>query len=101
MIEYGPETNDMSFQIRGEAVMAALDLNELKLVYRALHAHLADAPELMDTHFLIELQRFLHALAQREGVDISDHSAWDRWLGNSDAPSCEQRAANRRSIEPS
>ena len=70
----------MSFETRGEAVAAALDRDELKLVFRVLHQHLGQHPELMDTHFLIELQRYLHRQAQLEGVDIADHSAWDRWL---------------------
>jgi len=89
----------MSFELRGEAVLAAHSLDELKLVYRVLHRHLADTPELMDTHFLIELQRFLHARAKDDGVDISDHGAWDAWLGNEGAPSCETRMAGRRVIE--
>lgn len=90
----------MSFQIRGEAVVAALELRDLKLVYRVLHAQLAGHPDLLDTHFLIELQKFLHARARKDGVDVSDHGAWDRWLGNDAAPACEQRVANRRAIEP-
>lgn len=87
----------MSFQIRGEAVVAALDLTELKLVYRLLHRHLAEHPEMMDTHFLTELQRFLHQRAQADRVDVADHGAWDRWLGNTDAPTCGQRLAQRSS----
>lgn len=90
----------MSFQWRGEAVIGAHELEDLKLVYRVLHRHLAEHPELMDTHFLIELQNFLHAQAQQQGVDGSDHGAWDRWLGNEDAPPCEDRVAKRRRIEP-
>lgn len=73
----------MSFELRGEAVAAAHELAELKLVFRALHRQLGQYPDLMDTHFLIELQRLLHEAATRDGVDIADHGAWDRWL---DAP---------------
>ncbi len=90
----------MGFEIRGEAVIAAHDLEELKLVFRVLHRHLSQHPELMDTHFLIELQSFLHGVAQKDGVDIADHTAWDRWLGN-ESTSCETRVAGRRTIEPS
>ncbi len=90
----------MSFQHRGESVIASHDLSELKLVFRVLHRHLGQHPDMLDTHFLIELQRFLHDQAINDGVDIADHSAWDRWLGNDDAASCEQRVAQRKQIKP-
>lgn len=70
----------MSFEVHGETVVAAHSLDELKLVYRVLHRHLARHPELMDTHFLVELQGFLHRMAQTDGVDGTDHGAWDEWL---------------------
>jgi len=89
----------MSFQLRGETVAAALDVQELKLVFRILHRHLGQHPELMDSHFLIELQRFLHDQAAKDGVDIADHAAWDRWLGN-EAVSCATRVADRRKFKP-
>jgi len=57
-------------------------LDELKLIYRVLHRHLAQHTELMDTAFFEDLQRYLHRQAQAEGVDIGDHGAWDEWLGN-------------------
>lgn len=88
----------MSFEERPDAVIAALDAEELKLVYRVLHQHLGRHPELLDTHFLMELQSFLQRRAKADGVDIGDHSAWDRWLGNTDAPSCEVRNQDRRII---
>ncbi|MGL4465543.1 MAG: hypothetical protein ACRDD1_21260 [Planctomycetia bacterium] len=70
----------MGFERRGEAVAAALEMSELKLVYRALHEQLTRRPELLDTHFLIELQEFLHKQATIEGIDVADHAAWDTWL---------------------
>jgi hypothetical protein len=88
----------MSFEERGDAVIAALDHDELKLVYRVLHAHLADHPELMDTDFLIELQTYLQRCAKAEKVDVGDHGAWDRWIGNEDAPPCEERLKKRRTL---
>lgn len=91
----------MSFEARGDGVIAAHDVEELKLVFRVLYSRLAEHPELMDTHFLSELQRFLHRLAQADGVDIADHSAWDRWLGNANGPLREVRLQARRTIEPS
>lgn len=88
----------MSFVLRGEAVAASHTVEELKLVYRVLHAHLTEHLELMDTHFLLELQRFLQDRAIDDGVDPSDHSAWDVWLGNADAPTCDERMARRKRL---
>ena len=85
---------------RGEAVIAAHSLDELKLVYRVLHRYLAKHTELMDTHFLIELQNVLHERASAEGVDTTDHSAWDAWLGNTNAEPCDRRLRRRRTIDP-
>lgn len=89
----------MSFEEKGEGVIAALDGEELKLIYRVLHQHLGEHPELMDTDFLIELQNHLQRKARADGVDISDHGAWDRWIGNDDATGCDVRNARRRMIE--
>jgi len=90
----------MSFEHRGEAVIGPHDLEELKLVYRVLHRYLSKHTELMDTHFLIELQNFLHAQAAADGVDTANHSAWDAWLGNTDAEPCDSRLRRRRTIDP-
>lgn len=89
----------MSFEERGETVLAAVDPDELKLVYRVLHQHLSEHPDLMDTDFLIELQKYLQRRAAADGVDVADHGAWDRWLGNTGSPSCDIRNARRRTIE--
>ncbi|MBI1826166.1 MAG: hypothetical protein HY287_17880 [Planctomycetes bacterium] len=91
----------MGFETRGEAVIGAHSLEELKLVYRILHRHLGEHVELMDTHFLIELQNYLHRMAGEQGVDSSNHGAWDQWLGNVDAPACDVRMQGRGRIEPS
>lgn len=72
-------------------------LNERKLIYRVLHAHLAEHPELMDSEILHELQVGLQKAAQAGGVDVADHGAWDAWLGNP-AVGCDVRVANRRVI---
>ncbi len=90
----------MSFEKRGEAVIGAHNLEELKLVYRVLHRHLAKHTELMDTHFLIELQNFLHAQAAVQGVDTANHGEWDEWLGNTDAEPCDRRLRRRSAIDP-
>lgn len=70
----------MSFVMKGESVLASHELSELKLVYRVLHKNLASHPDLMDSHFLVELQSFLHRMAAEDGVDATHHSAWDAWL---------------------
>jgi len=90
----------MSFVERGETIVGAHSLEDLKLVYRVLHRHLDEHIELMDTHFLIELQSYLQARAAHEGIDPSHHGEWDQWLGNVDAPSCDVRIERRRRIEP-
>ena len=90
----------MSFELRGEAVVGAHSVEELKLVYRVLHRHLAEHVELMDTHFLLELQSFLQRQALADGIDPSNHSEWDVWLGNVDPEPCDSRVARRRTLRP-
>ena len=90
----------MSFEDRADAVIAALDADELKLIYRVLHQHLGEHPELMDTDFLIELQNYLQRKAISEKVDIADHGKWDAWIGNENAASCDVRVRGRRVIDP-
>lgn len=69
---------------------------DLKLVYRVLHRHLEGELELMDCELFEQLQKTLQARAKAEGVDVTDHAAWDAWLGNAGAPGCEARVAGRR-----
>ena|GEM_PF-5085425 len=59
---------------------AQFPASELKLVYISLHAHLLEHVELMDTDFITDLQSWLQHVAGQEGVDVSDHAAWERWL---------------------
>lgn len=77
--------------------MEQYPLAEQKLVYRVLHGSLVKSPELMDSRFLHDLQSRLQKAAQAEGVDVSDHGAWDAWLGNEAVP-CEVRLENRKVI---
>jgi hypothetical protein len=77
--------------------MTNYPVSEQKLIYRVLHQHLIDHPELMDSEFLHDLQRSLQRQAQADGVDVSDHGAWDEWLGNIPTP-CDVRVRNRRVI---
>ncbi|MBI4447311.1 MAG: hypothetical protein HY645_15570 [Acidobacteria bacterium] len=84
----------MTFKHENSQVVARHNLQELKLIYRVLHQHLAEHIELMDTDFLLQLQMFLQGQAREEGIDASDHSLWDRWLGNEAVP-CESRVRRR------
>jgi hypothetical protein len=77
--------------------MSNYPLEERKLIFRVLHEHLTEHPELMDCRFLDDLQSHLHAVARAAGVDVTDHQAWDRWLGNK-VVGCEVRGAGRRLI---
>ncbi len=78
--------------------MTDYPLSEQKLVYRVLHQHLSEHPELMDSTILDDLQAGLQKAARAEGIDVTDHLAWDRWLGNPLVP-CDVRMAKRRVIE--
>lgn len=70
-------------------------LDELKLVYRILHENLTENLELMESEFFQELQDVLQAQARGDGIDVTDHRAWDEWLGNEDPVSCEERVSKR------
>jgi len=72
--------------------------DDLKLIYRVLHRHLGQHPELLDSQFFEDLQKQLHKQAGAEGVDVADHGAWDEWLGNAPV-SCGTRMAKRAVIE--
>ena len=78
--------------------MTDYPLAERKLVYRVLHKHLTEHPELMDCTLLDDLQSGLQKASQADGVDVADHGAWDEWLGNVPV-SCAVRVANRRLIQ--
>lgn len=72
-------------------------LDELKLIYRLLHAQLTTHLELMDSALLHDLQALLQMHAKAAGVDLADHGQWDAWLGNA-AASCAERVAERRTL---
>ena len=44
-----------------------------------------------------DLQAALQRAARDSGVDVTDHEAWDRWLGNPVVP-CDVRMARRRDL---
>jgi hypothetical protein len=55
-------------------------LQELKLIYRLLHSQLPQHPQLLDSELLQDLQTYLQQQAVQDGVDISHHAQWARWL---------------------
>jgi hypothetical protein len=61
-------------------MLEAFAIADLKQVYRVLHAHLMEHPELMDSELFLQLQTSLQAQARKEGVDLADHAAWAAWL---------------------
>ena len=78
-------------------VFESYPLAEWKLIYRTLHSQLSKQPELIDLAFLADIQTHLQRKARAEGIDVSDHGAWDAWLGNQPV-SCAVRMAGRGSI---
>lgn len=71
-------------------------LIDFKHIYRALFAQLRADPEadLDESDFLMHVQIVLQREAQSAGVDISNHSDWERFLGEAQPISCEERYAN-------
>jgi hypothetical protein len=60
-------------------------IQELKLIYNILHAQLPNHPELIDSEFLQDLQRFILQQAESGGVDITQPIEWANWLTTSQA----------------
>ncbi|HBK80509.1 MAG TPA: hypothetical protein DDZ83_12715 [Nitrospinae bacterium] len=85
----------MAFTAKGDSIQLEASIEDIKLVYRTLHRYLRDHLELMDCPLFDDLQSALQEKAQAEGVDIGHHSAWDLWLGNTDAVPCEERVTKR------
>lgn len=57
-------------------------LDELKLIYRLLHAQLSEHIALMDSQLMQDLQSDLQAQARKAGVDVSAHQQWTAWLAH-------------------
>lgn len=60
--------------------LADYPIDELKRIYRTLHAQLPAQPELMDSALLFDLQTYLQAQARAAGVDVAHHAQWAAWL---------------------
>ncbi len=72
-----------------EYAMYALNdypLDDLKIIYRILHAQLPEHMELMDSEFLQDLQTHLQVHARAEGVDVSLHAQWNTWINGGTTP---------------
>jgi hypothetical protein len=78
----------------------ALDcsLDELKRIYHALFSQLrADSEvDIDESDLLLDIQVVLQREAQAEGVDVSTHSEWSRFLGDPSIAPCAQRYADYR-----
>jgi hypothetical protein len=61
-------------------VLTQYPLQDLKLVYRLLHTQLPQHPQLIDSELLADLQRYLQQQAGHDGIDVSHHAQWARWL---------------------
>jgi len=61
-------------------MLDAFAIADLKQVYRVLHAHLMEHPELMDSELFHQMQSVLQAQAKKDGVDLADHQQWAAWL---------------------
>ena len=84
----------------GESIELGLSLSQLKKIYIALFNRLHDSrfsaiDELDEDDMLLTIQTYLQREARQAGVDCTDHSAWEAFLGIQDAPTCEQRFADR------
>lgn len=64
-----------------QTVQLDASVDDLKLVYRVLHGNLGRFTELIDCELFERIQRVLQGRATADGVDVSDHAAWDAWLG--------------------
>ncbi len=78
-------------------ILESYSLADLKLVYRILHGQLTRHTDLLDSVLFEDLQRHLQRHAQTAGVDVTDHGAWDAWLGN-EPVSCAVRMEKRSTL---
>ena len=89
----------MTFSQQDDSYSFEISIEDMKLVYRILHRHIGEHLELMDSAFMDELQIALQKKAQKEGVDIGHHGAWDLWLGNDATTPCEERVKKRKTFD--
>ena len=64
------------------------ELNDLKRIYRTLHAQLQQDFELMDSELLHDMQTYLQSQASADGVDVSLHAQLTAWLNDGKPTDC-------------
>ena len=64
------------------------EIQDLKHIYRTLHAQLQKDFDLMDSGLLHDLQTYLQSQATADGVDVSLHARWAAWLNDGRAVNC-------------
>lgn len=71
---------------------------ELKGLYPVHFSQLRTDPlaDIDETDLLRDLQVGLERVAQLQGVEVSNHSEWSRFLGDLPMAPCEQRYADHR-----
>ena len=55
-------------------------IDELKYIYQLLACNWLQQQNLLESQLLEDLQQHLLTQARQEGIDISNHLAWHRWL---------------------
>ncbi len=75
-----------------------VDLNQLKRIYTALFCRLQTGgctsfEDLDQDDMLLQIQEHLQQQAARQGIDCTDHAAWEAFLGISHPPNCPRRGA--------
>lgn len=83
-----------------EIVELQTSLSQLKKIYLALFQQLhagggLNIDDVDEDDMLLTLQTYLQKRAAAEGVDCTNHAAWEAFLGVVNAPSCEARFAGR------
>ncbi|HEY3267102.1 MAG TPA: hypothetical protein VGM37_09265 [Armatimonadota bacterium] len=81
----------------GERVRVICSLAELKELYRALFKAMdIRSGDVDNSDMLMDVQTYLYGEAMKQGVNLEDHTEWERFLGKaeSDIRPCEVRYAN-------
>lgn len=83
----------------GEAALS-LSLDQVKRIYTALFCKLQTGgcgsfDDLENDDMLLTLQKYLQKQAASEGVDCTDHAAWERFLGIRHPQSCPRKSSRR------
>jgi hypothetical protein len=83
----------------GTDVRIVCGLNELKETYRALFKAMdLSSGDVDSSDTLMDIQTFLYAEAMKAGVNLADHTEWERFLGKPEEQirPCDVRYADYR-----